>query len=129
VGYREQRHRPRGLFRTVALLTITGALLGTLFFVLPGLWAEADFAASSALLAEVDLPGAGFLPPTDRPVEFQRTEELEYLVSEGETLSEIADRFDVTVRSLVRHNALANPDVLRRGQVIRIPPADPLSDR
>lgn len=63
-------------------------------------------------------PSSGAAPG----VEFALTEELYYQVREGETLSEIADAFDLPVRVLAEHNSLANPDALRVGQTLLIPP-------
>jgi LysM repeat protein len=41
-----------------------------------------------------------------------------HTVQRGDTLSEIADRFDVSVDELVRLNGLADPDRIREGQVL-----------
>jgi N-acetylmuramoyl-L-alanine amidase len=50
----------------------------------------------------------------------ERPEELEYVISRGDTLSDIADRFNVPLSILRRANALRG-DRIRIGQVIRIP--------
>jgi putative chitinase len=44
-----------------------------------------------------------------------------YVVESGDTLSAIADRFDRTVRAIVRANDLADPDVIDVGQELTIP--------
>ena len=44
-----------------------------------------------------------------------------YIVREGDTLWEIAERFGSTVNDIARYSGIANPDVLSIGQVIRIP--------
>jgi len=59
------------------------------------------------------------------PSEIQPTEagtgELEYIVQAGDTLGEIAVRFDVTVAEIVEANDLEDPDNLDVGQVLIIP--------
>lgn len=47
-----------------------------------------------------------------------------YIVQPGDTLSNIAARFGVTVQAIVEANELANPDVLDVGDELRIPSAD-----
>ena len=42
----------------------------------------------------------------------------------ADTLAAIAARVGVTVAALVAFNAIENPDALRLGQELRIPPAD-----
>jgi len=44
-----------------------------------------------------------------------------YVVESGDTLSAIADRFDTTVRAIVRANDIADPDVIDVGQELTIP--------
>lgn len=44
-----------------------------------------------------------------------------YRIKPGDTLSGIAERFDTTVRALVRENNLQDPDVIRPGRRLRIP--------
>jgi len=44
-----------------------------------------------------------------------------YTVQPGDTLTRIAARYGVRVRDLVEANGLEDPDVLRPGQVLRIP--------
>jgi nucleoid-associated protein YgaU len=56
-----------------------------------------------------------------REVVFDMTDDLEYLVQEGETLSEIATRFDVSTQFLAEYNSLTNADLLKQGQTIIIP--------
>jgi LysM repeat protein len=45
-----------------------------------------------------------------------------YVVVEGDTLSSIAKRFEVTTGAIVLANGLADPDRLSVGQVLSIPP-------
>ncbi len=49
----------------------------------------------------------------------------EYSVREGDTLSEIADRFDLTVEELAEANDIVDPDLILSGQVLLIPGAAP----
>lgn len=44
-----------------------------------------------------------------------------YTVKSGDTLSAIAKKYDATVAKLVKHNELANPDLIRVGEDIEIP--------
>ena len=55
-------------------------------------------------------------------VTFERSEPEEYLVEDGETLSEIAAMYDLEWDYLARFNGLTNPDRLKAGQSIMIPP-------
>ena len=49
-----------------------------------------------------------------------------HTVQAGETLTKIAERYDVSIRALLNANDLPNPDFLRVGQVLKLPepPAD-----
>lgn len=47
-----------------------------------------------------------------------------YTVKKGDTLSQIAKKFAVTVEALVASNGIKNPDMIRVGQVIKIPGAN-----
>ena len=44
-----------------------------------------------------------------------------YVVRSGDTLSQIANRFDTTVPALVQANDIADPDVIDVGQELTIP--------
>ena len=68
-----------------------------------------------------DLSGLG-------EVAFERTEDSEYIVAEGETLSEIASRFDLSYEILASYNELADPDTLLPGQRILVPSIDAIAD-
>ncbi|EFL50490.1 Peptidoglycan-binding lysin domain protein [Solidesulfovibrio fructosivorans JJ]] len=51
-----------------------------------------------------------------------RTEPTQYTVQRGDTLTRIAHTFGVTVEDIVRANGNMNPDTLRDGQTLTIPP-------
>jgi len=51
--------------------------------------------------------------------------EASHTVESGDTVSHLASRFGVEAADLVALNALANPDLIRVGQVLRIPTAGP----
>lgn len=55
-------------------------------------------------------------PPTRTPQRMAR-----YIVEEGDSLSEIAMRYDITVEEIVLANALEDPNRLYIGQVLLIP--------
>jgi len=55
-------------------------------------------------------------------VTFERSEPEEYLVEDGETLSQIAAFFDLQWDYLAEFNGLSDPDRLHPGQRILIPP-------
>ena len=55
--------------------------------------------------------------PTEAPESTTRT----YRIRRGDTLSAIAQRFDTTVRALVRLNDIKDPHAIRAGQRIEIP--------
>ena len=46
-----------------------------------------------------------------------------YVVQSGDTLGNIAERFGVTVQSIVDRNGLASPDAIQAGQRLEIPEA------
>ncbi|MFQ5400351.1 MAG: LysM peptidoglycan-binding domain-containing protein [Anaerolineae bacterium] len=46
---------------------------------------------------------------------------IEHVVARGETLTEIAQQYGVTVEAIVEANALVNPNHVEAGQVILIP--------
>ena len=60
-------------------------------------------------------------PPADTLLAWQKQAgHREYVISRGDTLSEIAQRFNVTVSSLRAHNALSS-NTIRIGQKLIIP--------
>jgi hypothetical protein len=57
----------------------------------------------------------------DGLVDFELTEDIEYIVQEGETLSEIAHRYDVDYELLADFNGLSDPDTIDAGETIVVP--------
>jgi flagellum-specific peptidoglycan hydrolase FlgJ len=59
-----------------------------------------------------------------RPVKVQAAAKKEapkvYIVQKGDTLSEIAKRYNTTVQNLVKLNNLKNPDLIKVGQKLRL---------
>jgi LysM repeat protein len=62
------------------------------------------------------------LPPP--PAQVRNTDQL-YVVREGDSLSAIADRFDVTEAAIMRANNLTDPNRILEGQELIIPPPEP----
>ncbi len=48
-----------------------------------------------------------------------------YVVEKGDTLSEIAKKFGVSVKAIADFNGIDDPDVIATGQILRIPLRDP----
>lgn len=49
---------------------------------------------------------------------------MKYTVKKGDTLSEIAEKYSVTVEALVASNGISNPDRIAIGQELTIPDTD-----
>ena len=87
--------------------------------IAPAAATDAAAAAVAAALAEAEVPAQ----PLDQI----------YVVVSGDVLSKIAQRFAVTTAALAAYNDLSNPNALRIGQELRIPPPgyqppDPAAD-
>jgi LysM repeat protein len=65
-------------------------------------------------------------PPTQPPTT-TTVGPVNYQVRRGDTLTAIARRFGVTIETIVAANQLANQDNLTEGQILRIPPAPPVT--
>ncbi len=68
------------------------------------------------------VPPAPTPPPTPPPTPAP-TPPSTYMVKAGDTLSIIARKFGVTVAAIVALNHIANPNLIRVGQIIKIPGA------
>ncbi|MDR3192210.1 MAG: PKD domain-containing protein [Treponema sp.] len=77
---------------------------------------DKDWASISTLQEEEDITGAGG-QATDR------TEDIEYRIRPGETLSEIAYAYDISQAVLAWYNKITNVDRIRVGTPIVIPSA------
>jgi membrane-bound lytic murein transglycosylase D len=81
--------------------------------------ASANGLSSSAGLvagARLEIPGTGKSSSTRVAAADKETSKVTYQVRRGDTLSEIADRFDVSVRELMTWNRLRQSSSLRAGQ-------------
>ena len=58
-------------------------------------------------------------------VEEQQTDPSIYIVQPGDTLAQIANRFNVRIDDLITLNGIQDPDLLRVGQELRIPGQEP----
>lgn len=76
---------------------------------------SADESADSTLPA-VQVAGETTVPVTTAPTQ------VTYVVQAGESLSVIASRFGVDVRTLADFNAIADIDSVKAGQLLSIPP-------
>ncbi|MBI4300386.1 MAG: M23 family metallopeptidase [Chloroflexi bacterium] len=76
----------------------------------------AGLAAATAEPAKVSDPGAN--PEAQKEAKAQPAT---YVVAQGETLSEIARRFNVSEQAIVAASGLANANMLRVGQELKIP--------
>ena len=60
-------------------------------------------------------------PPAQAPVKVKRAVARLHIVSSGDTLGGIADRYDTTVERLQALNPNVDPQALRVGQELRVP--------
>ncbi len=74
-------------------------------------------------------PGEARATPTPDPIREApsfRTEEVSHIVRPGESLNAIAEQYAVGTLQLMQANGLFNPNFLAVGQVLVIPPPEPL---
>lgn len=99
-----------GVFAIVVIAVVVG-----------GLFSRNDIAAQDLTLAESALTlsnSTETIIPTDRP----RAEVFNYKVIKGDTLSEIAEEYGVTVNSIKWVNNLNEEDKVKPGDTLKIPP-------
>jgi LysM repeat protein len=82
----------------------------------------ASIAPASSLVPTATRPPAATEEPSAEPSEDPKAAIRPYTVKEGDVLSAIAARKRVDVKLLQCMNRLLDPDVLRPGQVLQIPP-------
>jgi LysM repeat protein len=73
----------------------------------------------------LEIPESGTTPaptPTPSPAPTATGGGTTYVVQPGDTLTKIATKFGVTVNALVRANNIQDPNLIRAGQVLQIPP-------
>ncbi len=69
----------------------------------------------------IPVPGQPAAPVPTAPQPGQPTTEVRHTVAVGEYLGLIAERYDVLVADILRHNNVANPDLVYPGTVLIIP--------
>lgn len=73
----------------------------------------------------IKIPGSGSAGPSNQPAPkpTQSSPVQTYTVRSGDSLSEIADRFNVSggYQALAKHNGISNPNFISVGQVLSIP--------
>ena len=79
-------------------------------------------------IALSESPATADLPLVSGVVEFERNEDTDYVVAPGDTLSGIADRFDLKYDILAQYNGITDPDSLVPGQRLLIPSEDLVDD-
>lgn len=72
-----------------------------------------------------NVPIASPTPDSAHDLPVLRGDYVEYIVQPYDILSNIAERFGVTLQELIAANALADPNSLEVGQLLRIPPQSP----
>jgi LysM repeat protein len=63
------------------------------------------------------------MEPHKQTVTAGGTAMIKYVVQRGDTLSIIAARFGTSVDAIARANGIRNPDMIYKGQILRIPTA------
>lgn len=91
------------------------------------LGAATGLAAGAGACSSVESDGLGTLPPINTTTSSTSTttpttnRPKTYEIQQGESLSVVADKFDVNWIELARFNKIKDPDDIQAGQVIKIP--------
>ena len=68
--------------------------------------------------------GSGTQLPQEDPHIVTETPNTVYQVQSGDTLSKIAEKFNITIEALAAYNNIENTDSIQVGAILRIPPKD-----
>ncbi|MCH8821661.1 peptidoglycan DD-metalloendopeptidase family protein [Patescibacteria group bacterium] len=106
-----------GVIAVVALAVVAG-----------GLFTKNDIVAQDLTLAESAIPisnSTETIIPTDRP----RSEIVSYKVVKGDTLSEVGEKFGVSVNSIRWASGLADTANIKPGDALKIPPVSGITHK
>jgi nucleoid-associated protein YgaU len=81
-------------------------------------WLDAVCMEPRSEIPAVDV--SKYLPPSPQPPT-PSPSSATYTIQSGDTLSAIARKFGVTVDALVQANNIANPSLIKPGQILKIP--------
>ncbi len=95
--------------------------LSAIAIIAGGLFSRSDIAAQDLTMAEGALT-LNNTPETIVPLDRPRAEVIKYEVVGGDTLSEIAEKFEISVSSVRWANDLSDKDTIRPGDILNIPP-------
>ncbi len=121
MGVQKRLYRQVVIF-SMSLLVVSSLSAG-------GIGAENYVEAYSDYAGEVIIADSdGYLTKlSPQTLEADRTgmnDSLTHIVSNGETLSSIAGKYSINVETIMWQNGIANPNSLKIGQELAIPPAD-----
>lgn len=68
----------------------------------------------------IPAPGQSLPTATPLPADLPRGTEIIYTIMPGDTLADIAIRFNSTVEDIMRHNELRDENLISAGQIIRV---------
>lgn len=127
-GFTKRMFWGRGNFLRSALqmLVITIVFILTISYLYrrPVVIVASDVPLDKVGVAESDImvmnASVNTLVPKDRP----RRSVEEYIVKGGDTLSSIANYYDITVESLLWANGMRSTSIIKPGQTLDIPPSD-----
>ncbi|MEX0617066.1 MAG: M23 family metallopeptidase [Candidatus Woykebacteria bacterium] len=89
--------------------------------VASGLFSKSDLAAQDLTLTEAALT-VNSNPETIIPQDRPRSSVIEYTIVKGDTLSQLAEKFGVSIDSIKWANDLSDADSTKPGDVVNIPP-------
>jgi LysM repeat protein len=108
--------RQQALFVIVVNAIISAIISSVVVMVAFAFYAPAPSAPQYIVV----LPTASLAPPTPT----RRTTPISYVVQPGDTLSLIAAKFNISMAALMQANGLTNPNVLKVGDTLIVPPLD-----